>query len=159
MWQFRPDPFTAASIAETKARAFDIPEGEPDRRLLRRVLGLRWGPFFLAEFIEIVVHLGGDHHRVLRRLAGLLLDADGFRIGGYTAEVVRNDGTIACRPAPVLHRPTGWCARSSAPSACKVIVVVLVPAAGALDPAAAFRADQLANLAGSYCCRSRSAGP
>ncbi len=63
--------FLTAAIAETKRTPFDIPEGEPEIiGYFVEYSGMRFGMFFLAEFIEIVF-LGGDHdHRVLRRLAG-----------------------------------------------------------------------------------------
>ena len=76
--------FFTASIAETKRAPFDIPEGEPEIiGYFVEYSGIRWGMFFLAEFIEIVfisaviatVFLGGWQVP--------FLDADGFRIGGY----------------------------------------------------------------------------
>ncbi|MBL9012649.1 MAG: NADH-quinone oxidoreductase subunit H [Myxococcales bacterium] len=76
--------FFTAAIAETKRAPFDIPEGEPEIiGYFVEYSGMRWGIFFLAEFIEIVfisavvatVFFGG--YQVP------FLDADGFRIGGY----------------------------------------------------------------------------
>jgi NADH-quinone oxidoreductase subunit H len=76
--------FLTASIAETKRAPFDIPEGEPEIiGYFVEYSGMRWGMFFLAEFIEIVfisaviatVFFGGWQVP--------FLDADGFRIGGY----------------------------------------------------------------------------
>lgn len=76
--------FFTASVAETKRAPFDIPEGEPEIiGYFVEYSGIRWGMFFLAEFIEIVfisaviatVFLGGWQVP--------FLDADGFRIGGY----------------------------------------------------------------------------
>ncbi|HWU91339.1 MAG TPA: complex I subunit 1 family protein [Kofleriaceae bacterium] len=47
--------FFTAAIAETKRAPFDIPEGEPEIiGYFVEYSGLRWGLFFLAEFIEIV---------------------------------------------------------------------------------------------------------
>src|SRR5205807_2787171 len=47
--------FLTASIAETKRAPFDIPEGEPEIiGYFVEYSGIRWGMFFLAEFIEIV---------------------------------------------------------------------------------------------------------
>ncbi|MBA3392917.1 MAG: NADH-quinone oxidoreductase subunit H [Deltaproteobacteria bacterium] len=82
--------FFTAAIAETKRAPFDIPEGEPEIiGYFVEYSGLRWGLFFLAEFIEIVfvaavvatVFLGGWQVP--------FLDADGFRIGGYVDEVTK----------------------------------------------------------------------
>jgi NADH-quinone oxidoreductase subunit H len=76
--------FVTASIAETKRAPFDIPEGEPEIiGYFVEYSGMRWGMFYLAEFIEVVfisaviatVFLGGWQVP--------FLDADGFRIGGY----------------------------------------------------------------------------
>lgn len=47
--------FFTASIAETKRAPFDLPEGEPEIiGYFVEYSGMRWGMFFLAEFIEIV---------------------------------------------------------------------------------------------------------
>src|SRR5262245_35166723 len=76
--------FFTAAIAETKRAPFDIPEGEPEIiGYFVEYSGIRWGMFFLAEFIEIVfissviatVFFGGWQVP--------FLDPDGFRIGGY----------------------------------------------------------------------------
>src|SRR5678816_4788841 len=76
--------FFTAAIAETKRAPFDIPEGEPEIiGYFVEYSGIRWGMFFLAEFIEIVfisaviatVFLGGWQVP--------FLDPDGIRIGGY----------------------------------------------------------------------------
>jgi NADH-quinone oxidoreductase subunit H len=75
--------FFTAAIAETKRAPFDIPEGEPEIiGYFVEYSGIRWGMFFLAEFIEIVfisaviatVFFGGWQVP--------FLDVDGFRIGG-----------------------------------------------------------------------------
>jgi NADH-quinone oxidoreductase subunit H len=75
--------FFTAAIAETKRAPFDIPEGEPEIiGYFVEYSGIRWGMFFLAEFIEIVfisavvatVFFGGWQVP--------FLDPDGFRIGG-----------------------------------------------------------------------------
>jgi NADH-quinone oxidoreductase subunit H len=80
--------FVTAAIAETKRAPFDIPEGEPEIiGYFVEYSGIRWGMFFLAEFIEIVfisaviatVFFGGWQFP--------FLDADGFRIGGYVDAV------------------------------------------------------------------------
>jgi NADH-quinone oxidoreductase subunit H len=77
-----------AAIAETKRAPFDIPEGEPEIiGYFVEYSGIRWGMFFLAEFIEIVfisaviatIFFGGWQVP--------FLDADGFRIGGSLQQV------------------------------------------------------------------------
>ena len=62
--------FLTAAIAETKRTPFDIPEGEPEIiGYFVEYSGMRFGMFFLGEFLEIVTS-SGDHDRaVLRRLA------------------------------------------------------------------------------------------
>jgi NADH-quinone oxidoreductase subunit H len=87
LWLWQPVGlllFLTAAIAETKRAPFDIPEGEPEIiGYFVEYSGMRWGIFFLAEFIEIVfissviatVFLGGWQVP--------FLDADGFRFGGY----------------------------------------------------------------------------
>jgi NADH-quinone oxidoreductase subunit H len=76
--------FFTAAIAETKRAPFDLPEGEPEIiGYFVEYSGMRWGMFFLAEFIEIVfismvlstVFFGGYHFP--------FLDPDGFRIPDY----------------------------------------------------------------------------
>ncbi len=86
LWLWQPLGFLlffTAAIAETKRAPFDIPEGEPEIiGYFVEYSGMRWGMFFLAEFIEIVfissvittVFFGGWQVP--------FLDPDGFRIGG-----------------------------------------------------------------------------
>ncbi len=81
--------FFTAAIAETKRGPFDLPEGEPEIvGYFVEYSGIRWGMFFLAEFIEIVfiamvlttVFFGGWHFPFLYddgfRFAGQLLPLD-----------------------------------------------------------------------------------
>jgi NADH-quinone oxidoreductase subunit H len=87
LWLWQPVGlvlFFTAAIAETKRAPFDIPEGEPEIiGYFVEYSGIRWGMFFLAEFIEIVfisaviatVFFGG--YQVP------FLDPDGFRWDGY----------------------------------------------------------------------------
>jgi NADH-quinone oxidoreductase subunit H len=82
LWLWQPVGlvlFFTAAIAETKRAPFDIPEGEPEIiGYFVEYSGLRWGLFFLAEFVEIVfisavittVFFGGYHVPYL--------EADGF---------------------------------------------------------------------------------
>jgi NADH-quinone oxidoreductase subunit H len=91
LWLWQPVGlllFIVAAIAETKRAPFDIPEGEPEIiGYFVEYSGMRWGMFFLAEFIEIVfissviatVFFGGWQVP--------FLDPDGFRIGGYIDQV------------------------------------------------------------------------
>ncbi len=93
LWLWQPVGlvlFFTAAIAETKRAPFDIPEGEPEIiGYFVEYSGLRWGLFFLAEFIEIVfvaavvctIFFGGWQVP--------FLDADGFRIGGYVDDVTK----------------------------------------------------------------------
>lgn len=87
-WAIQPVAFLlffTAAIAETKRGPFDLPEGEPEIiGYFVEYSGLRWGMFFLAEFIEIVfismimttVFFGGYHVP--------FLDPDGvFRMAGW----------------------------------------------------------------------------
>jgi NADH-quinone oxidoreductase subunit H len=78
--------FFTAAIAETKRAPFDIPEGEPEIiGYFVEYSGIRWGMFFLAEFIEIVfissviatVFLGGWQVP--------FLESDGFHFGGVVS--------------------------------------------------------------------------
>jgi NADH-quinone oxidoreductase subunit H len=103
LWLWQPIGFVlffTAAIAETKRAPFDIPEGEPEIiGYFVEYSGMRWGMFFLAEFIEIVfisavitsVFLGGYHFP--------FLDPDGFRIGGYL------DPNGVWTSGTVLHLP------------------------------------------------------
>ena len=80
--------FFTSAIAETKRAPFDLPEGEPEIiGYFVEYSGMRWGMFFLAEFIEIVfiaaviatVFLGG--YQVP------FLEADGFHIAGWELHI------------------------------------------------------------------------
>jgi NADH-quinone oxidoreductase subunit H len=89
LWQFPAlILFFIAAIAETKRAPFDLPEGEPEIiGYFVEYSGLRWGLFFLAEFMEIVfvsavltsIFFGG--YQVP------FLDPDGFRFGGYVTQI------------------------------------------------------------------------
>lgn len=106
LWLWQPLGFVlffTAAIAETKRAPFDIPEGEPEIiGYFVEYSGIRWGMFFLAEFIEIVfisavittVFFGGWQVP--------FLDVDGFRIGGAidAATGVSVGGTV-------MHLPHG----------------------------------------------------
>ena len=62
--------FLTAAIAETKRTPFDIPEGEPEIiGYFVEYSGLRFGIFFLGEFLEIVTSSAIMITRLLRRLA------------------------------------------------------------------------------------------
>jgi NADH-quinone oxidoreductase subunit H len=106
MWLWQPVGlvlFLTASIAETKRAPFDIPEGEPEIiGYFVEYSGIRWGMFFLAEFIEIVfisavivtVFLGGWQVP--------FLDPDGFRIAGYMDGGVSTGGFVLRLPHAVV---------------------------------------------------------
>ena len=98
LWLWQPVGlvlFFTAAIAETKRAPFDIPEGEPEIiGYFVEYSGIRWGMFFLAEFIEIVfisaviatVFFGGWQVP--------FLDVDGFRIGGTVTHITDNYGVV-----------------------------------------------------------------
>src|SRR5689334_12238551 len=96
--------FFTAAIAETKRAPFDIPEGEPEIiGYFVEYSGIRWGMFFLAEFIEIVfisaviatVFFGGWQVP--------FLDADGFRFGGYIdPNGIMTNGFVAHLPHGIV---------------------------------------------------------
>jgi NADH-quinone oxidoreductase subunit H len=108
MWLWQPVGlvlFLTASIAETKRAPFDIPEGEPEIiGYFVEYSGIRWGMFFLAEFIEIVfisavmatIFFGGWQVP--------FLDPDGFRIGGYIDQAtgVSTGGSVLWLPHGVV---------------------------------------------------------
>jgi NADH-quinone oxidoreductase subunit H len=95
LWQFPAlILFFIAAIAETKRAPFDLPEGEPEIiGYFVEYSGLRWGLFFLAEFMEIVfisavlttIFFGGYQLP--------FLDPDGFRFGGYVTQI--NDAWVS----------------------------------------------------------------
>jgi NADH-quinone oxidoreductase subunit H len=133
--------FLTAAIAETKRAPFDIPEGEPEIiGYFVEYSGIRWGMFFLAEFIEIVfisaviatVFFGGWQVP--------FLDPDGFRIGGYLdPNHVSTGGWV--RPLPhgivVLIQFVGFGAKLVLLSVLQLLIRWTLPR---------FRADQLMNL-------------
>jgi NADH-quinone oxidoreductase subunit H len=133
--------FFTASIAETKRAPFDIPEGEPEIiGYFVEYSGIRWGMFFLAEFIEIVfisaviatVFFGGWQVP--------FLDADGFRIGGYLdANHVATGGFLLRVPHGfvVLLQFVSFGAKVVLLSMFQLLVRWTLPR---------FRADQLMNL-------------
>jgi NADH-quinone oxidoreductase subunit H len=95
--------FMTAAIAETKRAPFDIPEGEPEIiGYFVEYSGMRWGIFFLAEFIEVVfiaaviatVFFGGWQFP--------FLDADGFRFGGHMDAIAH-----VSTGGSVMHLPHG----------------------------------------------------
>lgn len=87
--------FFTAAIAETKRGPFDLPEGEPEIvGYFVEYSGIRWGMFFLAEFIEIVfismvlstVFLGGWQFPFLYD--------DGFHLFGWAAYLPHGAVTV-----------------------------------------------------------------
>ena len=95
--------FFTAAMAETKRAPFDVPEGEPEIiGYFVEYSGIRWGMFFLAEFIEIVfisaviatVFFGGWQVP--------FLDPDGFRWGGHMANGVHVGGLFLALPHLVV---------------------------------------------------------
>ena len=95
--------FLTAAIAETKRTPFDIPEGEPEIiGYFVEYSGLRFGMFFLGEFLEIVVSsaimitlfFGGWH---------LGATIDGFLLGSPAERRCSSLVTLALWIAQGLH--------------------------------------------------------
>ena len=133
--------FFTAAIAETKRAPFDIPEGEPEIiGYFVEYSGIRWGMFFLAEFIEIVfisaviatVFFGGWQVP--------FLDPDGFRIGGYI------DPNHISTSGYVLHLPHGIVALIQFLAFGVKLVLLSVFQLLVRWTLPRFRADQLMNL-------------
>ena len=86
LWLWQPVGlllFFTAAIAETKRAPFDIPEGEPEIiGYFVEYSGMRWGIFFLAEFIEIVFIAAVVATIFFGGYQVPFLDPDGFRVGG-----------------------------------------------------------------------------
>ena len=157
LWLWQPVGlvlFFTAAIAETKRAPFDIPEGEPEIiGYFVEYSGMRWGMFFLAEFIEIVfisaviatVFFGGWQVP--------FLDADGFRIGGYIDPV--GHARSAARAAAAARRRRAAAVRRVRRQGDPA---VLVPAADPLDAAALPRrsADEPRLEAAAAARRSRT---
>lgn len=144
LWLWQPVGlvlFFVAAIAETKRAPFDIPEGEPEIiGYFVEYSGMRWGMFFLAEFIEIVfisavittVFFGGYHVP--------FLDPDGFRIGGYLdPNGVWTSGTVLHLPhlVVVLLQFAAFGAKVALLCWFQLLIRWTLPR---------FRADQLMNL-------------
>ena len=80
--------FFIAAIAETKRAPFDLPEGEPEIiGYFVEYSGMRFGMFFLAEFIEIVFLSSVITSLFFGGWQFPFLDADGFRLGEYVAHL------------------------------------------------------------------------
>jgi NADH-quinone oxidoreductase subunit H len=145
LWLWQPVAFLlffTAAIAETKRAPFDIPEGEPEIiGYFVEYSGIRWGMFFLAEFIEIVfiaavvatVFFGGWQVP--------FLDADGFRFGGYMDEVNRISVGGSVLPLPhwvvVILQFLAFGAKTVLLCVLQLLIRWTLPR---------FRADQLMNL-------------
>jgi len=132
--------FFTAAIAETKRAPFDIPEGEPEIiGYFVEYSGIRWGMFFLAEFIEIVfisavittVFFGGWQLP--------FLDADGFRIFGELGLSGTSGGYVWHLPhgIVVLLQFLAFGAKVVLLSMFQLLIRWTLPR---------FRADQLMNL-------------
>ena len=90
--------FLTAAIAETKRTPFDIPEGEPEIiGYFVEYSGLRFGMFFLGEFLGDRLLERHHDHAVLRRLA--LGRSAGHDAGGAPAELRLRAGHVRrCGP-------------------------------------------------------------
>jgi NADH-quinone oxidoreductase subunit H len=145
LWLWQPVGFVlffTAAIAETKRAPFDIPEGEPEIiGYFVEYSGIRWGMFFLAEFIEIVfisaviatVFFGGWQVP--------FLEVDGFRVGGFIDPVthVAMGGSFLGMPhwAIVLLQFGAFGAKVVGLCVFQLMIRWTLPR---------FRADQLMNL-------------
>ena len=103
LWLWQPVAlvlFFTAAIAETKRAPFDIPEGEPEIiGYFVEYSGIRWGMFFLAEFIEIVFIAAVIATIFFGGWQVPYLDHDGFRIGGYmSSEGYSTGGSVLYMP-------------------------------------------------------------
>jgi NADH-quinone oxidoreductase subunit H len=101
--------FFTAAIAETKRAPFDLPEGEPEIiGYFVEYSGMRFGMFFLAEFIEVVfismilttLFFGGYHLPFLH--------ADGFHFGSKLIPIV-HIGVVAIQLATFGAKVVFFC--------------------------------------------------
>lgn len=152
LWLWQPVGlvlFFTAAIAETKRAPFDIPEGEPEIiGYFVEYSGIRWGMFFLAEFIEIVfissviatVFFGGWQLP--------FLDIDGFRIGGTTTQITDALGHIhnVSVGGFVMHLPHGIVALLQFLAFGGKVVLLCMFQLLVRWTLPRFRADQLMNL-------------
>ena len=81
--------FLPAMIAENKRTPFDLPEGESElvAGYFTEYSGMRWGAFFLAEFVEIAVVAGVIVTLFLGGWQFPYLYADGFHLFGYMLNI------------------------------------------------------------------------
>lgn len=92
-WGWAVQPFAlilffTAAIAETKRAPFDLPEGEPEIiGYFVEYSGMRFGMFFLAEFIEIVFLSGVMTSVFFGGWQFPFLYADGFHFAGWVVFV------------------------------------------------------------------------
>jgi NADH-quinone oxidoreductase subunit H len=90
-WGWAVQPFAlllffTAAIAETKRAPFDLPEGEPEIiGYFVEYSGMRFGMFFLAEFIEIVFLSAGMTSVFFGGWQFPFLYPDGFHFAGWVA--------------------------------------------------------------------------
>lgn len=143
LWLWQPIGlllFFTAAIAETKRAPFDIPEGEPEIiGYFVEYSGMRWGMFFLAEFIEIVFVSGVIATVFFGGWQVPFLDPDGFRLGGYMSDGVSTGGFLLALPhgIVVLLQVLAFGAKVILLCVLQLLIRWTVPR---------FRADQLMNL-------------
>jgi NADH-quinone oxidoreductase subunit H len=97
LWLWQPVGlvlFFTAAIAETKRAPFDIPEGEPEIiGYFVEYSGMRWGIFFLAEFIEVVFIAAVVTSVFFGGWQVPFLEPDGFH--GFGGQLLLPHGAVA----------------------------------------------------------------
>lgn len=107
--------FMFAAIAETKRVPFDLPEGESELAggYLTEYSGMKFGMFFMGEFVEVVV---------LAALAALIF------LGGWDIPYLYRDGFQFPFSGSYVIPGLGWTLTSSLPLAHGIVIALQVGA-------------------------------